>query len=402
MSDYTTREMLEAIELRNPMKTFFANKFFSVHHTHIAEIIEVDVRKGKRKMAPFVAPRKGGKVITREGFKTNTFRTPKIAPERIMTIDDISKRGLGENLYSRKTPEERADELMARDFSELEKSIVDRIEWMVRQILFYGKIDVTDISAGIDIQIDFGFENKYILDDSVLWSVSSINPIDDLKQWRRDVIKKTGTAPNVCFMGSEVSDIFMKNNFIIKAMDTLNLKNIVIEPRVVDPALTYLGRIAELDLDIYSYDEWFVNDKGEEESIIPYGNILLANTDGIGSIEYGAVTQMENGNYITYEAEIVPKQWSKDEDNIKMLRLTSRPIPFPLMFRPGRLVLLLRRINMYTAKFNIKSSVKTYRKGETLGKEFKEESLKRLMKIGAVFKNGEESIKEFPLMNQIS
>ena len=74
----------------------------------------------------------------------------------------------------------------------------------------------------------------------------------------------------------------------------LNMKNIVIEPRVVDPALTFYGRIAELDLDIYTYDEWFLNDEGEDEAMIPDGTVLMGHSDGEGQIEYGAVTQMED------------------------------------------------------------------------------------------------------------
>ena len=64
MNSYDTREMLEAIKLRNPMKTFFADTFFKIHRTHIAEKIDVDIKKSKRRLAPFVAPRKGGKVLT--------------------------------------------------------------------------------------------------------------------------------------------------------------------------------------------------------------------------------------------------------------------------------------------------------------------------------------------------
>lgn len=331
MSGYDTREMLEAIELRNPMKTFFADKFFKVHRTHIAERIEVDIKKSRRRLAPFVAPRKGGKVLTRDGFSTNVITTPKLAPERIMTIDDIVKRGLGENIYSKKTPAERADELLAEDLRELEKAIVDRTEWLAREILFKGKINVVIPKDGIDVSVDFGFENKEVLSSSLLWSGASANPIANLKEWRRTVIKQTGTAPDVCIMGSESADAFITNSFVSKAMDIRNLRNVVIEPRVVDPALTFIGRISELDLDIYSYDEWFINDDGKEESMIPYGHVLLANSGGIGSIEYGAVTQIEGDseNYVTYEAEIVPKQWVDKEDNIKMIRLTSRPVPLP-------------------------------------------------------------------------
>ncbi len=87
-------------------------------------------------MAPLVSPRMGGKVITRQGFRTNQFTTPKIAPERPMTIDDITQRAIGENIYSQRTPEEREDELLAKDWTDLEESIARRKEWMCRQILF--------------------------------------------------------------------------------------------------------------------------------------------------------------------------------------------------------------------------------------------------------------------------
>lgn len=326
---YDTREMLEAIKLRNPMTTFFADTFFKKHRTHVAEVIEVDIKKSKRKLAPFVSPRRGGKTITREGFVTNTITTPKLAPQRVLTIDDIVKRGLGENIYSSKTPAERADELLAEDMRELEKSIVDRTEWLAREILFNGSINVDIPEDGIEINVDFGFTNKEVLSEGVTWDNANSNPIEDLKGWRRKVTKETGVAPNVCIMGSETTDVFLSNANVTKAMNIWNLKNVVIEPRVVNPALTFLGRIAELDLDIYSYDEWFINDEGKEESIVPYGHVLLANNAGIGSIEFGSVTQIEGESYQTYEAEIVPKRWVDDKDDVEMLRLTSRPIPMP-------------------------------------------------------------------------
>ena len=64
--------------------------------------------------------------------------------------------------------------------------------------------------------------------------------------------------------------------------------------------------------------------------MIPYGHVLLAGNGGIGSVEYGAVTQIEgDGGFVTYEAEIVPKQWVDKNNNIQMIRLTSRPVPMP-------------------------------------------------------------------------
>ncbi len=329
MPEYTTREMIEAIDQTPPVRSFLQRTFFPGDQTHVTERVEFDVRKGKRIMAPFVSPRKGGKVITRQGWKTNQFTTPKIAPERALTVDDISKRAIGENIYSRRTPAEREDELLAKDFTDLEESIDRRKEWMCRQILFEGKVDVVDEEEGVDVQIDFGFSNIVVLGDDEQWSLATVNPLPTLRGLRKKIIKCTGRATDIAIFSSDVIEDFISNPFIVKSMDVLNMKNVEIKPRVIDPALTFYGRIAELDLDIYTYDEWFLNDEGEEESIIPPGTVLLGHSDGEGQIEYGLVTQMEDKKFCSYEGKLVPKVWADENSEVKKIRLTSRPLPRP-------------------------------------------------------------------------
>lgn len=329
MPDYTTREMIEALDRTPPVRGFLQKTFFPVDKTHISEKIEFDVRKGKRIMAPFVSPRKGGKVLTRQGYYTNQFTTPKIAPERPVTIDDITSRMIGENVYSQKTPEEREDELLANDMTDLEESIDRRKEWMSRQVLYEGKLDVVDEEEGVDVQVDFGFTKIYVLASDEQWSLATVNPVKTLRPIRKGIIKDTGAAPDMMIFASDVIEDFLENPFVLKAMDVLNMKNVKIEPRVVDPALTFYGRIAELDMDIYTYDEWFLNDEGEDEAIIPPGTVLMAHSGGEGQIEYGLVTQMEDKKFRSYEGRLVPKVWADENDEIKKVRLTSRPLPRP-------------------------------------------------------------------------
>ena len=329
MADYTTREMMEAFDQAPPVRSFLRKTFFSKERTHVTEKVEIDVRKGKRIMAPFVSPRIGGKVIARQGWKTNQFTTPKIAPERLLTIDNISSRAIGADIYSKRTPEEREDELLAEDFTDMEESIDRRVEWMCRQILFEGKLDVQDEEEGIDIQVDFGFTNVVVLGDSEQWRLAGTDPLPLFRRLRKKIIKDTGHAPDIAIFSSDVIEDFTKNEAVIKSMDVLNMKNVEIKPRVVDSALTFYGRIAELDLDLYTYDEWFVNDKGEDESIIPPGTVLLAHSSGEGQIEYGLVTQMEDKKFHSYEGKLVPKVWADENSETKKARLTSRPLPRP-------------------------------------------------------------------------
>ena len=321
--------MMEAIDRTPPVGTFFQRTFFPGEQTHISEKVEFDVRKGKRIMAPFVSPRMGGKVITRQGWKTNQFTTPKIAPERPLTIDDIAQRGIGEDIYSQRTPAEREDELLSRDLTDLEESIARRKEWMCRQIMYTGKVDVVDEEEGVDVQIDFGFSNIIVLGASEQWSQATVNPLIILREVRKKIIKDTGSAPDIAIFSSDVIEDFITNPQVKAAMDMLNYKNIVIQPRVVDPALTFYGRIAELDLDIYTYDEWFLNDEGVDEAMVPEGTVLLGHSGGEGQIEYGLVTQMEDKVFRSYEGKLVPKVWADENSEVKKVRLTSRPLPRP-------------------------------------------------------------------------
>lgn len=329
MPDYTTREMMEAIDQTPPVRSFLQRTFFPGDQTHVTEKVEFDVRKGKRIMAPFVSPRKGGKVITRQGFRTNQFTTPKIAPERVLTVDDITNRAIGENVYSPRTPEEREDELLTKDMTDLEESIDRRKEWMARQVLYEGKLDVVDEEEGVDIQIDFGFTNIVVLAANERWSVASVNPLRILRPLRKKIIKDTGKAPDMMIFSSDVIEEFMENPHIVEAMDVLNMKNVEIKPRVVDDALTFYGRIAELAMDIYTYDEWFVNDDGEDEAMIPPGTVLMGHSSGEGQFEYGLVTQMEDKEFRSYEGKLVPKVWADEKDEVKKIRMTSRPLPRP-------------------------------------------------------------------------
>ena len=325
--DLTTIELLDAINLRKPLHEFFSD-FFPAGKTHTAEKIQLDVKKGKRAMAPFVSPRQGGKVLKRQGFKTVMIDTPRLAPETILTIDDISKRGLGENIYDGKTPEEREMDLFAEDTTDLEERILRRKNWMAREILYNGKFGVTDEEAGYDFEVDFGFSNKETLVTG--WDEAGSDPIADLKRGRLACIQKSGKAPTVVILASDVVDAFKNNAAVQKAMDIKNFNFAVYEPKVKDDAVTFLGVISELNLEIYSYDDWYIDDNGTEQPFVPKGTVLMLPAT-VGSMEYGLVTQYEGDavGFKSYAAEMVPLVYGTVKDNAKMYRMTSRPVPRP-------------------------------------------------------------------------
>lgn len=324
---YDTRTLLTAVNLTKQPYTFLKDTFFSNVETFVTENVDVDFKKGKRKMAPFVAPRIGGVIMDRQGFVTNTYKPPKIAPERPMTIDDISSRAMGESLYSQKTPEERSEDLLADDLIDLDDTIIRRVEWICREILLNGKFIIS--GEGFEQQIDFNFTNKEALTTDDRWSqTDTSNPYNDLKEKRREIIKKTGKNPNICVMDFKAWELFVEHP---KTKDKLNLLRLNlgnIKPSVEAPSLTFMGKLSELNLEIYTYDEWFLDDNGQEQPMIPENTVIIGSI-GMNRLFYGAVTQMENGNFVTIEGPRVPKVWNDENNDIRKIRITSRPLPVP-------------------------------------------------------------------------
>ena len=107
---YETQTMVAAMQLIPPKPTFLRDRYFPSTDTElfVTEDVLIDYKdEYKRKMAPCVVPRRGGIPVGREGYRTERITPPYVAPERILTIDNLNKRQFGETLFSRRKPAER-------------------------------------------------------------------------------------------------------------------------------------------------------------------------------------------------------------------------------------------------------------------------------------------------------
>lgn len=333
---YKTITMLQAVRKMLPLRKFFSSTFFPTPKTFVTEDVLFDYKKGKRPMAPFVAPRVGGITVARDGYKTKKYTAPKIAPQRVLTLDDLVTRGMGENVYSQQTPAQRQAQLLGTDLSELDDMISRRIEWMARELLLgkpivvKGFIDKLD-SEFVEDEINFGFTNKVTLTSTAKWNDAGSDgkKYDNLKQWRLNVIKSAGSAPTMAIFGQGAWGEFRSDPEIDSMLKQQNATLALMNPSIVDEALTYCGKLPGLGLELYTYDDWFIDDEGVEQPYIPDDHVILCRPN-LGNLSYGAVTQMEaDGQFHTYQGAKVPKSWSDQNADARMIRLTSRPIPIP-------------------------------------------------------------------------
>lgn len=333
---YDTRTMMQAIEQMKPARTFFRDTFFQTVETFVTEKIDVETKKGKRAMAPFVSRSRGGITVGRQGFRTDTYETPYIAPQRVLTKLDVNQRMLGENIYSTRTPAQRAIELLAKDITELSTMITRTEEWFCREILLNGRVTIkgwVDKVGGteyVEDEIDYEFTNKETLSGADAWDQSTSKKYEDLKRIRLEIIQNSGVNPNIVIMAGNVADLFINDASIQKLLDIRNLTIGTIQPSVQMDGLTYIGTLTSLGLELYTYDEWFLDENGLEQPMMPDDHLIMGRR-GLGSRLYGAVTQVEqsDGEFHTYEGTRIPKVWTDVNNDQKMIRLASRPLPKP-------------------------------------------------------------------------
>lgn len=332
MKIYNTISLLKATQQIPPVRTFLKDTFFPKVETFVTEEVLLDVRKGSQKMAPFVAPRVGGVTIEREGFQTVKYKAPRIAPQRPVTIDDISSRGFGEDIISLKTPEQRQGELIARDLQDYEDMITRREEWMASQVLFYGSAILKGYTDSnnknfVEQDLNYQFTNTETLLGAEIWGAGG-DIYSQLDQWRLDLIKKTGVGPSIAVFGRDALAKFRADTKMREMMDIRNMNFGEIKPLVMADGTTFIGRLPELGLDIYTYDAWYKDDDGSLKPYVPADRVMLG-TPGLGSFAYGAITQIEKERFKTYEGKRVPKMWADNENEAVMTRMSSRPVPKP-------------------------------------------------------------------------
>lgn len=330
---HKTHTLLKAIESMPKVNTFLRDTFFPQNETFVTEDVLMDIKKGKRKMAPVVAPRVGGVTVSREGYRTEKLTAPRLAPQRAITLDDLAIRNVGENVFSNTTPAQRQQKLLATDLLELGETIDRREEWMAAQTLFEGKVVLQgytghDNSDTVEQEINYEFENKIVLSGTDIWTNEASDIFESLASARKLAIQKSGIAPDTAILGAKAYEALRNNVKFQKIMDLANMKIASFEPSLVNDAITYIGKVPGLGLELYTYDDWYLNDDGVDVPFVPEDKVLLVKK-GFGGFAYGAVTQLEKNGFNTYEGRLIPKQWADQANDILMVRVSARPIPKP-------------------------------------------------------------------------
>lgn len=333
--DFDTIGLLEAYEQMPKPEAFLRDTFFGNTRTFETESVQVDLYVGKRRMAPFLARYQGGRALLVEGFRTQLHTPPKFAPSRVLPAEDLLYRGLGETPYGGRSPTQRAADILSRDMFECDASITRREEWMCSNCLLTGSVAMKGDGGGeFAIVYDSDPRNP---NTPISWEESATcDPLMDLAQMQAQVRRAAGVNADVAILAADAAAAFMRSQ---KVRDFLNIRNLYIgtvQPSIESDQVTFICRLAWPDIEIYSYDEFYLDFDAEGHEIdapfMPPGTVLVGSTESPGFMIYGGIIQYEPGQTTpsVYAAERVPLLFTDVDNQVRKFRFTSRPLPVPM------------------------------------------------------------------------
>ena len=342
---YSTHTLLMAVEQIAPLRTFLRDRYFPTNDASdifATDDVLVEYKDGSKKLAPFVSPRKGGITITREGFNMERYTPPFIAPRRVLTLDDLKKRGFGEALFSQLTPQQREAALLLKDADEMGEMISRREEAMAAETMLNNacimKHYADDLTKFDEKEIRFYSEasNPAIYTPAIEWDQAGANIIGDIAAMIR-LLTSRGLPASELIVAPDVADTIINNAAIQKLLDIKNYNVGSIDPTTLPAGAAVIGRINVHGrmIDIISYEETYEADNGTVTQYIPAGKVVLT-APAAGRTLYGAVTQVEqyDGQFHTYPAKRVPKYLASAEGNTRTLTVTSCPLLIPNQKNP--------------------------------------------------------------------
>lgn len=338
---YRTLVMLAAIQQMIPHHTFLRDRYFPTSDEDIfpTEEVLIDYRDGNRKIAPVVAPRKGGITVLRSGYETKRFTPPLVAPKRPLTIDDLNKRGFGENLYTQITPQQREANVLRRDLEEMGIMIDGREEYMAAQAMLcngYVLKQYVDEYGGDDYEeyeLFFydGVNNPAKYTPSGKWSNPDYDIISDMDAMVK-MLTKRGLPATDLVMSGDVGQNVINNNRIQKLLDNKRINIGEIAPIELPEGASRIAviNVNGRNINLISYDENYEDEKGDNKAFFGSGNAVMT-APASGRTLYGAVSQIEqsDGAWHTYAARRVPKYTAQADDEVRTIKLSSKPLMIP-------------------------------------------------------------------------
>ena len=339
---FNTYYLAGLVSTIEPEQMFFRDRYFPTGEDDIfkADKVLVEYEEKGRRMAPFVVRRKGDIPVAREGYEVHELEPPYVAPSRLLTLDDLDRRGFGEALLSGRTPGQRAVAMQVADMRDLDARITRREEWMAAQTMVHNGFTAVSYIDGKAEGVEYHayYYDRAGGDNPALYTVGGHWDADaggaafwaDV-QAMCELLADRGLPATDLVVGTATGAYIQHNEIVKEWLDNRRFEYGQMAPSVRYPGVAWLGHLnfGGFDLDIFVVRETYVGDDGVARRQFPE-DAAMAAAPGCGHFMYGQVSQLEpDEQFHTFAARRVPKFTADREGDTRKLRLACRPLAAP-------------------------------------------------------------------------
>jgi len=341
LSTYFMKALVEEII---PETSFFKDRYFPTSDRDIfkADKVLVEYRKADRKMAAFVAPRAGDIPVDRRGYEIHEFAPPHILPSRILTVDELNRRGFGEALLSNSTQAQRAARIVLEDMNDMDARIRRREEWMCANTMIHNQCEMQEyIDAETEGEIlrvrfyDTTSDHEYTV--AKKWNAVDGDFFGDVKAMCKQLSKRGLQAADL-ILGSQAADAIIDIPKVRDLLDNRRMEFGGIAPSLTSyPGVATIGilNFGGFKLTLWEVDHEYVDDDGSAKPYFPPTSAMVT-APNCGHLMYGQITQIDFGatNFSTHAARRIPKLIVDQGKDTRKLRLGARPLAAPNSYCP--------------------------------------------------------------------
>lgn len=331
VSLYDPRVLAAVVHHTPPANSFLRDKFFSQKETYPTKQVDIDVRLGTQRIAPYVHIKNGGSLMPIDGYETWTLTPPTVNPYNVTTADQLLRRLPGETLYSGKTPAQRAVEKLAEEYKALEETITRREEQQAAEILTTGKLTIE--GEGVSGELDFRLNKDHIvtLKGTQLWGAEGSSPCKNILDWHRMVQKNGFVNADTMILGSDARDRLFADAEFMKRLDNRNFNFGKMDVVQVDMNVTYLGYVADPGVHLYEYNGTYLDPKTQKvKPYIAANKAVLLPSAPAYQRAYGVCTYLDNnGEWVSAESDRVLRSYAERNPDRRFLEVQSHPLLVP-------------------------------------------------------------------------
>lgn len=332
----------------SPVNTFFRDRYFPTapEDIYAADKVLCEYQDGDHGMAPFMVDRADPIPVARQGYEIHDYAPTKLSQSRMLTIDDLKKRGFGEAILSESTEAERATRLVMGDLELLERRFVRAEEYLCAQTMINNGFTVNEMidanTIGNTATVQYydalaGNDGLYTLSPQWATNTSWTAIVADVRAMCR-ALSRRGLPHTDLVIGQAVADVLLANSDF-KALVNRDSGIIIASPIVQEltkyDGVSLLGIVnfGGYRLNVIVVDEQYKS-SGSYVNYFPAKSIMVT-APGCGHLMYAHITHIdENGNYTTITGKRVPDLFVDRRRKTRELILESRPLAAPKNYSP--------------------------------------------------------------------